>query len=203
MLIIHGIARSRAFRCLWAAEESGLPYRHEPADFRDPAQQEALRRIHPSAKVPLLQDGDVVLSESLAINLHIARRAGPPLWPGGDDLSRALQWSLFAATEVEPHTQRWLMNAVQLPEERRNAAEAAAGLAAAQRSVPIIAAALARGPCLLGEVFTVADLNLAGVLYTPWFNGIPLLTDAPHALAWLERCLTRPAALRARALREG
>jgi glutathione S-transferase len=201
MLVIHGIARSRAFRCIWAAEESGLPWRHEPTDFRDPAQKAALRALHPAANVPLLTDGDLVLAESLAINLHIARRAGAPLWPAGDDLSRALQWSLFAATEVEPHTQRWLMNAAMLPPERRDAAEA--GLTAARRAVPVIEAGLAARPYLLGEGFTVADLNLAGVLYTPWFNRIPLTEGAPRMAAWLERCLTRPAALRARALREG
>jgi glutathione S-transferase len=61
---------------------------------------------------------------------------------------------------------------------------------------------LARRPFLIGEGFTIADLNLASVLYGSWANGYDY-ASFPKVKAWLDACLTRPAALRARKLREG
>ena len=55
---------------------------------------------------------------------------------------------------------------------------------------------------LLGQGFSIADCNLAGVLYGSWFKGYDL-SAVPWVKAWMERCMTRPAALAARRLREG
>jgi glutathione S-transferase len=202
MLRIHGIARSRAFRCIWAAEEAGLPYEAIPIGF-GPETKPALLKVNPNGKVPALQDGDLSLFESLAVNLHIAGKAGAPLMPGGDDASRALQWTLWAATEAEPLAQQWAYNTYIRPPEQRDAAlakVAAEGLAA---RLSVLEAHLAtQGPWLLGRDFTVADCNLAGVLYGSWFNGFDY-GPFPKAKAWLDACMNRPAALRARKLREG
>ncbi len=104
MLRIHGVPRSRAFRCIWAAEEARQPYEVVPVGFDGATKTEAYGALNPNRTVPTLQDGDLVLFESLAINLHIAGKAGPPLMPppGGGDTARVLQWTLWAATEIEP-----------------------------------------------------------------------------------------------------
>jgi glutathione S-transferase len=127
MLKIHGIPRSRAFRCIWAAEEAGLPYEVIPIGFQPGFKLERAVEINPNNKIPALEDGALVLFESLAINLHIAGKAGAPLMPAGDDASRVLQWTLWAATEAEPHVMRWSYNAYLKPEADRVASEAAAG----------------------------------------------------------------------------
>ena len=198
MIRIHGVAKSRAFRCLWAAGESGLPFEHldHPAS-RSPE----FLRLNPSGKIPAMEDGELILFESLAINLHIARKAGAPLWPEGDDASRALQWTLWAATEAEPHVLAWGHNTSQLPPAERDAGLAAKAAANLLPRLDILEAALGGRPFLLGETFTIADCNLAGVLYAAWRNGFDT-TAHPRTRAWLERCLTRPAAAAARALRE-
>ncbi len=202
MLRIHGIARSRAFRCIWAAEESGLPYEAVPVGF-GAADKPALLAVNPNGKVPALQDGALTLFESLAINLHIAGKAGAPLMPSGDDASRVLQWTLWAATEAEPVHQQWAYNTYLRPPEGRVPAEAAAGAAALAERLRVLEGHLAAsGPWLLGAEFTVADLNLVAVLYGSWFNGFDY-APFPKAKAWLDACLTRPAALAARKLREG
>ena len=101
MLRIHGVARSRAFRCIWAAEEAGHPYEIVPLGFGARDKAEVLK-VNPNGKIPALQDGGLTLFESLAINLHGAGKAGAKLMPTGDDASRGLQWTLWAATEAEP-----------------------------------------------------------------------------------------------------
>ena len=202
MLRIHGVPRSRAFRCIWAAEEAGLPYEVVPLGFAAGFKLERPLTINPNNKIPALEDGSLVLFESLAINMHIARKAGAPLMPSGDDASRVDQWTLWAATEAEPHVMRWAYNAFLKPEAERVPAEAAAGKEALDARLAVLEAELATRPYLVGKDFTVADLNLASVLYGSWLNGYDY-TRFPKVKAWLDACLTRPKALAARRQREG
>ena len=136
MLKLHGTPKSRNFRCIWAAEEAGIPYEIVPVGLGAPVKSPAHLKVNPNGKIPAMEDGDLVLFESLAINLHIAGKAGAPLSPSGDDYSRVLQWTLWAATEVEPSAVQWAYNAYIRPREERDAGQAAAGaagLAARQR----------------------------------------------------------------------
>ncbi|NKC34240.1 glutathione S-transferase family protein [Falsiroseomonas selenitidurans] len=202
MLRIHGIARSRAFRCIWAAEEAGLAYEVVPVGF-GPGLKAAMAAINPNGKIPALEDGGLLLFESLAINLHIAGKAGAPLMPVGDDAARTLQWTLWAATEAEPAAMQWAYNTYIRAPELRDAAQGAAGAEALAARLAVLEAHLAAGgPWLLGQDFTIADCNLAGVLYGAWANGFDL-APCPTVKAWLDAALSRPAALAARRQREG
>jgi glutathione S-transferase len=201
MLKIHGLARSRAFRCIWTAEEAGLPYEVIPVAF-GPDLKAAVAAVNPNGKVPALQDGSLTLFESLAINLHIAGKAGAPLMPAGDDGSRVLQWTLWAGTEAEPAIMQWAYNTYIHPAEKRDAALAKAGAEAVAPRLAVLDQHLAGTGWLVGAGFTVADLNLASVLYGAWMNGFDF-GPYPKVKAWLDACLTRPAALAARKQREG
>lgn len=202
MLRILGIARSRAFRCLWAAEEAGLPYEHVQIGF-GPELKTSLAAINPNGKLPAMQDGALTLFESLAINLHIAGKAGAPFMPAGDDASRVLQWTLWAATEMEPPIMQWAYNTYIRPAEQRDAALARAGAETAAAKLQVLEGHLASsGGWLVGEAFSVADCNLASVLYGAWSNGYDF-APFPKVTAWLDACFGRPAALKARKLREG
>lgn len=201
MLRIHGIAKSRAFRCIWAAEEAGLAYEVIPVGF-GPEMKAAVAAVNPNGKIPALQDGDLTLFESLAINLHIAGKAGARLMPAGDDASRVLQWTLWAGTEAEPAIMQWAYNTYIRPPEQRDPALAKAGAEAAAQRLAVLEQQLAAAPFLVGGGFTVADLNLASVLYGAWLNGFDF-GPFPKVKAWLDACLTRPKALAARRQREG
>ena len=201
MLKIHGLARSRAFRCIWTAEEAGLPYEVIPVAF-GPDLKAAVAAVNPNGKVPALQDGSLTLFESLAINLHIAGKAGAPLMPAGDDGSRVLQWTLWAGTEAEPAIMQWAYNTYIHPAEKRDAALAKAGAEAVAPRLAVLDQHLGGTGFLVGAGFTVADLNLASVLYGAWMNGFDF-GPYPKVKAWLDACLTRPAALAARKQREG
>jgi glutathione S-transferase len=202
MLRIHGVARSRAFRCIWAAEEAGLAYEVVPVGF-GPGLRAAIAPVNPNGKIPALEDGGLLLFESLAINLHIAGKAGAPLMPAGDDAARALQWTLWAATEAEPPAVRWSYNTYNGPAAQRDPALAAAGAEALATRLQVLEGHLSEGgPWLLGSAFTIADCNLAGVLYGAAMNGFDF-GPCPGVKAWLDACLSRPAALAARRQREG
>jgi glutathione S-transferase len=198
---IYGIPKSRAFRCLWAAEEAGVPYTLAATDFTTGVKSPAFAAVNPNAKIPAMTDGRLTMWESLAINLHLVRKGRPDLIPAGDGLSQVEMWTLWVATEVEPHQMNWAYNTFLRPPEQRDAKLAEAGATALRARLDVLERVLDGRDHLLGPTFTAADLNAACVLYTAWFNKFDL-SATPRVAAWLERCVTRPAALRARALRE-
>jgi glutathione S-transferase len=202
-LKIHGIARSRTFRNLWAAEEAGVAYQHIPTDSKAGAKQPEFLALNPNGRIPAIEDGGFAMWESLAINLYIAKRySAGVLYPTRiEDEARAWQWSLWGATEIEMPLIEMVLNRAVLPVEQRDEAIAAAAEAKLPRPLAVLDAHLAKTPCLLGDAFTVADLNVASLLYSAWYNKIDLSRWA-HVKAWLDRCLVRPGAQRARKLRE-
>lgn len=200
-LKIYGIAASRAFRPIWAAEELGIPYEHVRVHYQDPSLKEApFRALNPNGTVPAIVDDGLVLFESLAITLHLARtRPEGGLWRSDEaGHSQILQWTLWAATEAEPPARQWFHHVSFLPPEARRPELAEAALTQLHGRLRVLDEHLSRHPYLTGDRFTVADLNVAAVLQR--------LADVggqafPSAMEWHRRCLARPAALRALAMR--
>lgn len=96
MIKVYGVPMSRAMRVLWALEEVGTPYELVSTHFLTDAHAPEFLTINPNGRIPAMQDGDVTLFESLAINLYLARKYGPALWPKTvADEGRAYQWSLW------------------------------------------------------------------------------------------------------------
>lgn len=201
-LTIYGIAASRAIRPLWAAEELGLAYRHLPWHYEGPETREpSYLAINPNGTVPAIDDDGLVLFESLAITLHLARtRAAGGLWSESDaGVAQILQWTLWAATEAEPLARQWFHHTSFLPEPQRVPALAASALDKLQGRLAVLEAHLGARDWLVEDRFTVADLNLAAVL-----QRLDVLArgDLPRTRDWHRRCLARPAAQRAWALRQ-
>jgi glutathione S-transferase len=173
-------------------EELGLGFKHVATD---PAKGESrvaeFLALNPAGKVPVLVDGDFVLTESIAINHYLADLQPSPLVTD-DAQSRAkiMQWSSWAVSEMEvPFT--------YVIREKRTAAiagrpEDEAGIVsllnAARETLAVIEAMPSN--YLLGEAFSLADLNVAtAAMIAPMFLD---MTAFPIASAWLERCLSRP-----------
>jgi glutathione S-transferase len=197
---LYGVPQSRSSRCLWLLEELGVGYENVPVSFAGDAQKPDFLAINPNGRIPALDDNGVVLFESLAINIHLARKYddGRGLWPEApDDQSRAIQWSIWAMTELEPSAMVVMMNRALLPEAQRDEAAARGAEQALAKPLGVLEGSLRDRPYLLGDAFSVADLNVAGVLSMAAAVGRMKLDATPNAAAWYARSTGRPALMRA------
>ena len=200
MIKLYGVSGSRAFRSLWMLEELGLEYEHIKTNFTGDSRKPDFLKINPNGHIPALVDGDLVLFESLAINLYLARKHDAGLWPKGlEDEARTYQWSIWAMTEVEPPLLQLLFHTVFLPEKQRDPKLAKEAEEKLQAPLAVLEGALEGRPYLLGPSFTVADLNVAAVASWTSFAGTDL-SRYPNVSRYLQECLARPASQKARSL---
>lgn len=192
MLTIYGVYRSRASRNIWLANELGIPFKHVPViqhyRLKDPKPTGVLHtrspeflKVNPNGHVPSIDDDGVILHESLAINLYLAKKHGGALAPASvvED-GQMTMWALWAVTEVESHALSLLQNGVT-----------ETAMAALRGPFAVLDRALASG-FLVGGRFTVADINTAEIVR--YAMGATALFDAaPRVKAWLSACQARPA----------
>ncbi|MCC6848132.1 MAG: glutathione S-transferase family protein [Deltaproteobacteria bacterium] len=199
MIKVYGVPMSRAMRVLWALEEVGQPYELVPTHFLTDAHSPEYLKINPNGRIPALRDGELVLFESLAINLYLARKYGQMLWPKAvADEGRAYQWSIWALTELEGPVITTLMHRMFLPEAQRDPKKADEAAEGFKKPLAVLDGTLAGRQWLAGAEFTIADLNVASVLMLAPMANLDL-SAAPHAAGWLARCTARPALAKARA----
>jgi len=191
MIKLYGIPRSRTARVLWMLEELQVPYENVPVSFIGDARKPEYLKINPNGHIPALQDGDLTLFESLAINLYLARKYDKGLWPKTvDGEAKAYQWSIWAMTELKEPLLTVLLNRAFLPEDQRDAKKA--DDAAERFKTPLnVLEGQQKGDWLAGKDFSVADLNVACVLSWVTLGGLDLAA-APKTQAWLGRCTARP-----------
>lgn len=198
MIKLYGVRQSRAMRCLWVLEELGVDYEHVPTSYTTDAKTPEFAAINPNQRVPALVDGELTLFESMAINLYLARKYGSKgLHPKTlEDEARALQWSFWAMTEVEPSLLQVLTHRRALPPAERDEALASAAEARLAQPLRVLDGALAGRKYLLGDSFSIADLNVAAVLSWALFSKLDL-TPTPNLERWLRECCARPAFVKA------
>ena len=194
-LTLYGIPFSRAFRSLWAANELGLDYAHVPTHFMKESKQPDYLAINPNGRVPAMVDGDLVLFESMAINLYLARTYGAPLRVDDPaDEARAMQWSFWGITELESTLLRAMFTALGLFGEEADPAKANETLnKGAGRALGVLDRHLEGRDWLVGKDFSVADVNVAGVLNLA-LSGRLDLSQWGNVKEWLDRCYGRPGA---------
>ncbi len=187
---IFGTSKSRAFRVLWLAKELDIAFEHQPTDWRTCGKDPDYLALNPAGSIPCLREDDFILAESMAINLYLARKY-PKLWPSEErNQAVALQWSFWAATDLEEPYNRWADHQHWLPPELRKPELAKAAINELDRPLTRLDTALSKRAWLLEDRFTVADLNVASVICFP--SGIPL-ARWPHVSRWLSSCVQRPA----------
>lgn len=190
MLTIYGVYRSRATRNIWLAKELGIPFKQVPVTqpYRAHAapihtKSPEFLKINPNGHVPSIDDDGLVLHESLAINLYLAKKHGGPLAPAGlAEDAQMTMWSIWAITEVEGRAL----------DVMRDPKGATAAIEALRTPFAVLNDALAATGYLVGGRFTVADINVAECVR--YASGAPQLFDAaPNVKAWLAACQARPA----------
>lgn len=197
---IYGIPGSRADRSLWAIEETGIEYEHIKTNFGEESKANEYLEINPNGRIPALVDGDLKLFESMAINLYLAKHYASDLYPTdpGDE-AKANQWSVWAISEIEPLQMQIVIQKFFVPKDKQDQGVIDQASKSLIRPLKVLDEALRENDYLLGQSFSVADLNVAGVLLL--LKAVKFDFDAfQNASVWLDKCHARPALERARAL---
>jgi glutathione S-transferase len=185
---IYGPSMSRASRVTWCAKGLASPSRTSTS--LGPAERAAYLAINPNGKFPGFADGDLKLFESLAINLYLAKKYGTgELYPtNAEDEARVLQWTLWAAAEVEHLV---ITSALVKLGISKDVATAEAGLERVKPAMKVLDGHLQGRNWMVGDKFSVADINVASVIATGRFGGLDL-SGLPNVSRWLEACVSRP-----------
>lgn len=189
---IYGATLSRTARCLWMLEELGQPYQQiDVAPGGDDARAPEYLALNPNGRIPTMVDGETVLWESMAINLYLADKYDGGLWPArAEDRGRTYSWSFWGMMEAEAHLLSAMFNLVTWPEDKRNTEAGEKAVETLQKPLGVLDAALGGRPYLLGQEFSVADLNLAAIF--SWAKVARMdLSTYPDAANWLNTCLAR------------
>lgn len=196
---IYGVSASRAIRSLWAIEETGIAYEHVPTHYFNDSKTADYQAVNPNGRIPALVDGDCVLFESMAINLYLVKHYAPSLYLQEPVLeAQAIQWSVWAISEIEP-LQMQIVVQKFFAGGNPDPAVIDAASESLQRPLKVLESHLEGRHFLQGEGFTVADLNLAGVMLL--MRSIRFdFGDFPKVSDWLARCWSREALARAEAL---
>jgi len=190
---LYEFGPTRSIRVRWTLQELGVDF--EPIRVNlltgEHLRPEFLK-INPAGKIPVLVDGDVVLTESVAIVLYLADKySNKGLIP--IDLKERAQvnrWLLFAATELEQPLWRISRHTVLYPEDQRLPGD----VILASREFKVMASVLEehmqRRQFVVGDSVTVADFVVAYTL--DWANEDQLLDGFPQLLSYMKRMYTRP-----------
>jgi glutathione S-transferase len=194
-LTLYHAAPSRSSVTRWMLEEIGEPY-----DIRVLSLSKGDNRapdylaVNPMGKVPALEHGGVVITEAAAICAYLADefpRAKLNVPIGDPRRGVYLKWLFFGPSCIEPAmTDR----AFPRKEEPRRAM---LGYGDFDTVIDVLTKAVAKGPYLMGEQFTAADVIIGSTLR--WGTMFKLLPERPEFTAYIGRLAQRPALQRAEA----
>jgi glutathione S-transferase len=192
-IVLYHHPYSRASNVVWMLEEVGVAYELRSVDIMKGAHKVPdLVALNPMGKLPILTDGETVVTESAAIALYLADRyAYDRLAPAVDDAARGayLRWSLFAPSVIEPGTMAkqagWVYKQAQ------------AGWGSYDAMLNAMESAISSGAYILGDNFSMADVIFGGTLR--FMLAFKTIEARPSFTAYAERLAQRPALQRAEA----
>ena len=203
MLKVYGFGKVNAFargrtrdlRVLWALEEMQLPF--ELVGLDHPAHDldaESYRRLSPFAQVPAIDDDGLVLSESAAIVMHLAKKSGHLFATDPDGEAQVMRWCFAAMSSVEPP----LLALMVLDWTRDGGSDKPRRFLVGwvHRMLGNLERWMEGREFVATDEFTVADILLAHVL-SAGVQDESLIAPFPGLVAYRERCLARPAWTRA------
>jgi GST-like protein len=184
-------------------EETGLPYELVPVDTRKGEQHTpAFRAVNPNGKVPAIVDGDATVFDSNAILLYLAEKTGkllPPDTPAAR--GRLLSWLMFVGTGVGPYAGQAVHFRQYAPEKLPYAIDRY--VFEAKRHFGILDAELAKGRYMMGDTYTIVDIDVWGwARLVPFVLGEGAFAGFPNLKRLVDEISARPAATRVAALKE-
>ncbi|RUO33771.1 glutathione S-transferase [Aliidiomarina soli] len=194
-LIFYTNPESRARIVRRMLEEVGVPYTTKVLNYKGEMKTPEYLKINPLGKVPAIQHGDLVVTETAAICAYLADQfAEKNLAPPIDSPQRGTyyRWLFFAAGPLEMATTAkacgW-----NLDENRQMI-----GSGTHDDIVAALELAISKGPFICGEQFTAADVYVGS--HISWGMHFKTLEERPSFKSYVERIEARPAAQRATAL---
>jgi GST-like protein len=184
-------------------EETAMPYEAIPVDTRKGEQHKPeFLKINPNAKLPAIVDGDVTVFDSSAILMYLAEKTGKFL-PVMNDKAHGelLSWMFFVSSGVGPYFGQSVHFRNYAPEKIPYAINRY--VFEARRHAGILDSRLARQKYMLGDSYTIVDMNVWG-----WARMLPIVLGegAWDNFANLKRLVdeinARPAAQKANALKD-
>lgn len=198
MITVWGGQTSRSIRVVWVLEEMGLSYRLRQVDMLAAEQDPEFLAVNPANYIPAIQDGDVVMVESIAIMEYLMARYGPtPLAPPPHDPSFPAYQQFLHLGEAGLATLMMpvVVSRFVAPKAERENWGATWCLQAFQKRLNLVGQRLASSPYLAGETFTAADVSVTYALGLGQRNCGILLSDVEQA--YLARTTGRDAYKRA------
>jgi len=198
MMKLYWSPRSRSFTALWLLEETGHPYERVLTDISTGAQKTPeFLAVNPMGKVPALGDGDVAIAESAAICAYVAERfpdakLAPPL--GDPRRAKYLQWLFFGPSCIEPA----LIQIFTKLEVRSSTA----AWGSATQVFDVLDKALEKGPWILGNDFSAADIVIGSGLNFA-IRQFKMVPSRPAFDRYIDACVARPAFQRAEKIAAG
>ncbi|WP_457585750.1 glutathione S-transferase family protein [Ensifer canadensis] len=195
MMKLYGLGPTRSLRALWALQELDADFEFVPVNLLGGENRHPdFLRLNPAGKVPVLVDGDMVLTESAAIVFYLAEKyPDKGLMPSDlTERAEAYRWSLFAVTELEQPLWRISKHSFLYPEDKRLPED----IALAKEDFAAMAEVLERHmdgrTFIVGDRISVADCVTVYVI--DWGNEVGLIDGLPNLKAYLERMYARPKA---------
>lgn len=192
---LYGFGPTRSLRALWALQELGTEFEFIPVNLlAGEHHRPEFLRINPAGKVPVLVDGDLVLTESAAIVMYLAEKyRDQGLLPADLKLrAQVYRWVMFAVTELEQPLWRIARHTTLYPEDKRLPGDVAIARQEFVAMAQVLEHHMAGRAFIVGDGMTIADCVTAYVI--DWGNEVHLLEDLPTLHAYLERMYGRPKA---------
>ena len=195
MIKLYGSAPTRVLRVHWLMNALGLEYEEIPVNILEGEHlKPEFLKINPAGKVPVLVDGDTVLTESSAIQLYLAEKfpqAG--LIPKSlEERAQMYQWIFFLVTEIEQPLWRIARNTSLYPEAERQPSDVKIATRECKAMVAVLEKHMQGRQFLVGDQLSVADMNAAYTL--DWANEAKMLEEAPALREFLKCMYDRPEA---------
>ena len=190
---LYEFGPTRSIRVRWTLQELEADF--ESIRVNLPAGEQCrpeFLKINPAGKIPVLVDGDLVLTESVAIVLYLAEKySDKGLLPTGlNERAEVNRWLLFAATELEQPLWRIARHTALYPEEQRLPGDVTLATAEFKAMASVLEKHMQGRQFVAGVTVSVADLVMAYTL--DWGNEYNLLDDCPQLLAYTKRMYARP-----------
>ena len=190
---LYEFGPTRSIRARWTLQELGVPFESVPVNLvKGEHGRPEFLKINPAGRIPVLVDGDEILTESVAIVLYLGEKYPEKGFvpTGLEQRAEVYRWLLFAATELEQPLWRISRNTSIYPEERRQPTDVKIAGEEFKTMAAVLEQHMQNRQFIVGDRVTVADFVTAYTL--DWGELVGLLDGFSNLKAYVERMYARP-----------